>query len=90
MATITVKTSGSQDELIERLRKKLREGEVTFAYKKKSTDELRIARGTTNTSLFNYNFHSEKPKELIDQINYWDLEKNEWRSLKTENIIKIM
>lgn len=69
------------------LKKKLKSGIVTFIYRKKSTGETRRAVGTTNIALIPREKRLKPYKERTrrapsDSIVYYDLDKEDVRSLK--------
>lgn len=74
------------DELI----KKLAIGIVTFTYNKKNS-ELRTAVGTQCLDLIPVLNHPKTIGTLNSSTNitYYDFVKQNWRSLKTENIVEI-
>ena len=75
--------------LADELRERLKEGVVTFIYKKESTGEPRLAHGTTKKELFSYEFKSPyRPNKV--RIKYFDLDRGEWRSLLAKNIVSII
>lgn len=90
MNEITVIKPDTDLHLTAILVEKMRDGVVTFAYKKESTGEARIAHGTLNKDLFHYEYKNpnHEPKEGI--ITYWDMDKQGWRSLHEENILQII
>lgn len=90
MKTVSVLLPCDSTQLINLLESKLRDGVVTFAYKKKSTEELRIARGTLNPNLFEYHYKGKKRKKPKDCVLYWDIDKGNWRMLKTYNLIQVI
>lgn len=90
MHELTLKVPDDSKALALQLRQALRSGIVTFTYKKKTTGQLRVARGTTNKAVHGYTFRNSKPLEIPGQINYWDTDKAKWRSVKENNIIKII
>lgn len=68
----------------EQLIEKMRSGEATFKYKKKSTGEVREARGTLNLSMVPED-HQPKGVDSDKKVNdttqaYYDLDKQGWRS----------
>ena len=85
MATVELRLSPTQAD---ELRERLRESVVTFIYKKKSTGEPRLAHGTTKKELFSYEFKG-KPCHDPRRINYFDLDRGEWRSLLVKNLVSI-
>lgn len=75
---------------ISNLRKRLREGEVFFAYRKKD-GTTRKARGTTNLNMIP---EEDLPKGgnpiLPETVRYYDLDSAGWRSFIRENFIRIV
>lgn len=76
--------------LVEQLKEKLRNGEVKFTYKKKN-GEGRTARGTLNKEIYG---EANEPKGTAksvpeNQVRYFDLDSNGWRSFITENLISV-
>lgn len=76
------------EDLAAELRERLREGVVTFIYKKESTGEPRLARGTTRPGLFSYEFKG-KPSHDPRRVNYYDLDRGGWRCLLADNLAGI-
>lgn len=77
-------------ELLERLKKKLHEGEVQFIYKKKNGEE-RMALGTLNKDVYG---EENAPKGSDtkwpdDVIRYYDMNAAGWRSFVAENLISV-
>ena len=74
---------------IQELKEKMRGGVVNFTYKKKD-GTTREANGTTNLDLIPEDNHPKgayiKPVSIV---NYWDVDKEAWRSFKEENFVKI-
>lgn len=89
MHTITINIRENVYSMANVLRLRLSAGAVTFVYKKESTGELRIAHGTLCPLLFTYERKGGR-EPPHDQISYWDLDKGQWRSVKTRNIIRIL
>ena len=86
MATVSSRVN---EGLAAKLRERLREGVATFVYKKESTGEPRLAHGTTKKELFSYEFKSPYRPDKA-RIKYFDLDRGEWRSLLTKNIVSII
>ena len=75
--------------LSESIVKKLAEGPVEFAYRKKS-GELRIAKGTTNLSHIPEENHPQGYERTIkrpDNKPYWDLNSNGWRAFNLGQVV---
>jgi hypothetical protein len=65
------------------LRKALREGIVSFAFKKLD-GTLRTARGTTKLEVIPIESHpSGTGKKTTRKVSYWDLDKIGWRSVSS-------
>lgn len=90
MNEITVRKPDTDLHLAATLVEKMRDGVVTFAYKKESTGEARIAHGTLNGALFHYEYKTAGRKPAEGIITYWDMDKQGWRSLHGENILQIL
>lgn len=90
MNDITVSRPADNSNLVRLLKAKMEVGVVTFAYKKVSTNEVRIARGTTNSSLFQYEYKNPQHEPTPGIITYWDMDKQGWRSLHEDNILQII
>ena len=90
MNDITVSRPSNNADLVRLLKAKMETGVVTFAYKKVSTGEVRIARGTTCKTLYHYCFKSSDREPVPGIITYWDMDKENWRSLHEENILQII
>lgn len=73
---------------IQRFRELLRKGEVNFSYKK-IDGTIREARGTLDFNMIPEESHPiGTGKATSDStISYFDLDKNAWRSLRTDNLI---
>ena len=67
-----------------RLIKNMTKGKVSFSFKKKD-GSLRKAVGTL--SGINYTPSAREIKEHFKSISYFDVEKQAWRSFKTQNLI---
>ena len=75
--------------LAEAIVKKLAEGPVEFAYRKKS-GELRIAKGTTNLSHIPEENHPqgyERNMKRPDNKPYWDLNVGGWRAFNLGQVV---
>lgn len=71
------------------LRTKLNEGTVQFAFKKLNGD-LRIAIGTTDLELVPLDHHPQRKRKASQMaVPYFDLSKNQWRSVSTAKEIFI-
>lgn len=75
------------------LRERLLNDVVNFTFRKISTGEERQARGTLcrelSEGLANYQFKNPQRPPLPNQITYWDLDQNGWRSCKIEQLISL-
>lgn len=86
--------SENSENIVDVLREKLQQGEVYFVYKKKDGSQ-RAAVGTTNLDLVpQWQWPKDMGAETKDERNdslvtYYDIEKQSWRSCKTENILEI-
>lgn len=84
----------NSENIVDVLREKLQQGEVKFVYKKKDGSR-RAAVGTTNLDLvpreqWPKDMGAETKDERNDSlVTYYDIEKQSWRSCKTENILEI-
>lgn len=77
------------------LKKKLKSGIVTFIYRKKSTGETRHAVGTTNLALIPREkrlrpYRERRRRAPSDSIVYYDLDKEDVRSLKDRFLQRIV
>lgn len=77
------------------LKKKLKSGVVDFIYRKKSTGETRHAKGTTNIALIpkekRLKPYAERTRRApADSIVYYDLDKEDVRSLKDRFLQRIV
>ena len=73
---------------IQRFRELLRKGGVNFSYKK-IDGTIREARGTLDFNMIpeeSYPIGTGKATSY-STISYFDLDKNAWRSLRTDNLI---
>jgi len=68
------------------INKSLREGEVSFSYRR-STGEIREARGTLKSSLFKFTNKGVKKIPQPDVITYWDLDVDRWRRCRIERLL---
>ena len=78
-------------ELINELKDRLKNGEVSFTYRKKD-GSIRIAKGTLNFDIMG---EENQPKSGIDYdsdttTRYFDIDSNGWRSFKNDNFIEIV
>lgn len=71
------------------LKTALANGRVKITFKKVD-GSLREMNATTNNLLFNWTNKSTKAKNKpkTDLITVWDLDKNEWRSFRAENVVE--
>ncbi len=89
MKYITISVNMPEASLSGFLLDRLRAGRVTFYYKKKSTCELRVAHGTLRSDLIDYEFKTKGREASPGVITYWDLDREDWRSLRAENLISV-
>lgn len=87
---IIEKLSDDNETLVDELKEKLRNGEAKFTYKKKNGEE-RTARGTLNKEIYG---EANEPKGTAksmpeNQIRYFDLDSNGWRSFIAENLVSV-
>lgn len=83
------KLSPKEKNLLSRLDE---EKEVYFCFWKKdgAGEVLRKARGTRNTDFIPMNMRPKHPTDDVGkQINYYDLDKNEWRSMSVGKLVEI-
>ena len=60
-----------------------------FVYKKKN-GQLREAWGTINSNLMQAKIKGNGiPRDYVNCVGYWDIEKEEFRSLRFENLIRV-
>ena len=60
-----------------------------FIYKKKN-GEIREAWGTINSNLMQAKINGNGiPRDYVNCVGYWDIEKGEFRSLRFENLIRV-
>ena len=74
---------------IKNLRKKLREGEVNFEYTKKD-GTTRKARGTLDIGMIPEDHWPKERPTAPDNVRYWDLDAQGWRSFRPENFLRIL
>ena len=76
--------------LIEQLKEKLHNGEAKFKYKKKNGEE-RDARGTLKSDIYGAENEPKGTGRPVpeDQIRYYDLNSQGWRSFIKENLISV-
>jgi len=84
MATLTTK----EREIIN-LKSRLAEGEVEFEYTKKD-GTIRKARGTLNTGMIPKAHLPKKRPTAPNNVRYWDLDVQGWRSFRPENFHHIL
>lgn len=87
---IIEKLSDDNETMVDELKEKLRNGEAKFTYKKKNGEE-RTAHGTLNKEIYG---ETNEPKGTAksvpeNQVRYFDLDSNGWRSFITENLISV-
>ena len=77
--------------MVENLKKSLKEGVVTFQFKKKD-GSIRTATGTTNkgTLEYVYNFKGGDGPSRYGYTSYWDVEKEDWRCFNENELIAIL
>lgn len=86
-----MKSTGDKElvkNMVFELKAKMREGEVKFKYTKKN-GEIREALGTLNSDVYG---KENEPigkgyKAPENQIRYYDLNSNDWRSFLIDNLI---
>lgn len=76
---------------IQEIKKMLNQGEVKFVFTKKDGTE-REARGTTNLGTIPEESHPKGTGADVvgDQVRYFDLDKNAWRSFNFANFVKVL
>lgn len=87
----------SRDEMIENFQRHLRNGFVEVTFTKKDGSE-RILKGTCNLNLISPQYHPKTSESSAEStptrkvsdavINAFDIEKQEWRSIRKDSIIK--
>ena len=76
-------------QLIDVLKAKLANGVAHFTYLKKD-GSIREAWGTTASNLMRANIIGNGfPRDLLNCVCYWDVEKGSFRSLRFEKIIQV-
>jgi hypothetical protein len=68
------------------LRNALDQGPVNVTFTK-ADGSRREMRATTNTNLFTYESRGGNVPEPQGVIRVWDLDKNEWRSIREDRVI---
>lgn len=71
------------------LKERLHNGEVTFEYKKKD-GTIRKARGTLRMDMIPESYWPVLRPTAPDNIRYWDLDSEGWRSFIPENFVRIV
>ena len=71
------------------LKEKLHEGEVNFEYLKKD-GTIRKARGTLDTGMIPECYWPKEQPTAPDNVRYWDLDADGWRSFRPENFRRIL
>lgn len=89
MKYITITVNTPEESLAGLLEDRLKAGTVTFYYKKFSTGTLRVAHGTLRSDLIDYEFKNSGRKPAPGVITYWDTDREDWRSLRAENLISV-
>ncbi len=75
--------------MIETLKKRLHEGEVSFTYRKKD-GSTRTAKGTLNIKIIPEAHQPKGGYEAPDNVcRYFDLNSEGWRSFIKENLVSI-
>ena len=70
-----------------KLQRCLKEGDVKFIFKKKSTGENRLSNGTLKLDTEYIPTKPKKPNYLIQK--FFDIDKQGWRSLDVRTLIKV-
>ena len=87
--TLSFEMGAIKAQLIDLLKSKLSSGIAHFTYKKKD-GTIREAWGTTASNLMKANIIGNGfPRDLLNCVCYWDVEKGGFRSLRFENIIQV-
>lgn len=71
------------------LKEHLHNGEVTFEYKKKD-GTIRRARGTLRMDVIPESYWPVLRPTAPDNVRYWDLDSEGWRSFRPENFLRII
>lgn len=74
---------------ITKFRDSLKQGVITFQYKKKD-GTVRTAKGTTNPTEISKHYTSKNCGGLNGYISYWDMDKMDWRRFNESNLIGIL
>lgn len=78
-----------KSQMIEVLKTKLSTGVAHFLFQKKN-GEIREAWGTTSRNLMKSMINGNGvPREYVNCIAFWDVQKGEFRSLRFENLIQV-
>ena len=81
--------AGAKAMMIQKKKKKLRNGVAHFIFIKKN-GEVREAFGTTNAAVAaKYTNGNGISREYFKTTAYFDIEKGEWRSFRWESIVKV-
>lgn len=77
-------------QMIDLLKNKLQNGIAHFIYQKKD-GSIREAWGTTSHNLIKANVNGRGiPRDYVNCVCYWDVEKGSFRSLRFENLIQVL
>ena len=77
-------------QMIDLLKNKLQNGIAHFIYEKKD-GSIREAWGTTSHNLIKANVNGRGiPRDYVNCVCYWDVEKGGFRSLRFENVIQVL
>jgi hypothetical protein len=68
------------------LRNALKQGEVTVTFTKADGSQRKM-RATTNERMFNYTPRGADMPEPRGVVRVWDLDKNDWRSIREDRVI---
>ena len=75
--------------MAERLIDKMKFQVTSFEYIKKSTGELRRAWGTLAENLMSAKVKGSQRKKNLNCINYYDVERGDFRSLLASNLVRV-
>lgn len=76
-------------QMIDLLKAKLQTGVAHFLYLKKD-GSVREAWGTTSRNLMKASINGNGiPRDYVNCVAYWDVEKSGFRSLRFENIVRV-